>query len=257
MTRLGMVGRASARGRANTTKPKLPAPPPRPTAVKVQSRSREVASDDTEDEISEEAMETAYTKYLQSLYIATKSFENKNKIEKKCDKQLFQAFTATEELRQQVLQKQKENVLWASLNRLGRSLKAVRCLVSPVLEVLGTTQEDLGRLAEGLSRVQHNLIVHGVTIADEQEAEAVLESVCAQLEQFHTSASFYDTLVVSRAGNIKKMAAQFEALAESYSRSLQLIKECRKLVSDGERLAIHEASVTLSLEQLNKELEKS
>merc|ERR1712226_558276 len=153
--------------------------------------------------------------------------------------------------------KQRENVLWANLNRLGRSLKAVRTHVSPALEVLGNTQQELARLAEGLSRVQHNLIVQGVTISDQQQAETELEAVCSQLEQFHTSALYYDSLVVSRAGDIQRMAAEFETLAESYSRSLQLIKECRKLVGKGERLAIQEASVGLSLEQLRKEQKKS
>merc|ERR1719509_727611 len=113
---------------------KAPAP-----VSKNTSRSREGG----EEEITDEMMRDAYDGYLQAKLIRQKSEGNRALVAAAAERQVFQAFTATEELRQRVM--------------AARRRKAVA--------------GGLARLAMGLGKVKHHVLVKGVTIETEEQAQ--------------------------------------------------------------------------------------
>jgi hypothetical protein len=89
---------------------------------------------------------------------------------------LFHAFSATEKLRQEMMRKQDEDLMWSNIALMRKSLELVETKLSPallvsvllfrcfdstlyILKVLGSVNEKLSLVASGLDRVKHNLIV--------------------------------------------------------------------------------------------------
>merc|ERR1719466_310676 len=75
----------------------------------------EGATNEEEEEITEEMMDAAYTRYLQAKFIEMKSRQAREKAEKDSANQLFRAFSATENLRQEMLRKQEESLMWNNI----------------------------------------------------------------------------------------------------------------------------------------------
>jgi hypothetical protein len=151
-----------------------------------------------EDDITEEMVDGAYDRYLQSTYLAMKSKENRKVVEKKLEKELVQAFTVTEELRQKVLRKRREKAVAMALARLRSSLALAGRRLGPAAGVLAGVEARLGRLAAGLGGLQHSIAVRGVTVGEEA-AQEELEAVCGQLEQLVAGMEGTEAALVTRA----------------------------------------------------------
>merc|ERR1719186_2286524 len=100
-------------------------------------------NEEEEEEITEEMMSVAYTRYLQAKFIEMKSRQAREKAEKDCENQLFHAFSATEKLRQEMMRKQEENLMWSNIALMRKSLELVETKLAPVLMVLGSVNEKL------------------------------------------------------------------------------------------------------------------
>jgi len=252
----GMGARSSRRGRAAPTPTRTNIQLKQPLLPQRKSQSlnktKSLTKDLEDDEITDEMLDDAYAKYLQAHYAAVKSKENQEKIKAKCDLELFEAFTAVETLRKSVIEQERENMVCKLLTKLNRSLTMVQTHLSPALEVLHTLESQLEGVARGVQRVQHHLVIKGVTVADQDRAEEELDLVSSQLKELLSNSVNCDTLVISRQPHLQSMAEQMSQVVDSYMRSIHLIKECRSLVSEGESLSSQEASVALSLHQLDK-----
>jgi len=229
----------------------------KPLLTKVCSETEEVVNaEDNEDEISEEMMNVAYSRYLQAKYIEMKSRQTKEKIKKDCENQLFHAFSATEKLRQEMMRKQEENLMWSNIALMRKSLELVEAKLAPVLMVLESVNEKLSLVATGLDRVKHNLIVQGISIADQETAAVELEKLSKMFVKFNEDVLVHKNVVEAEGMNVSKMAVEYSSLADKYSKTIELIKDCRSMLEKADELSSQEASLAISLSQLEMERKK-
>jgi len=216
----------------------------------------EGASNEEEDEITEEMMSVAYTRYLQAKFIEMKSRQAREKAEKDCENQLFHAFSATEKLRQEMMRKQEENLMWSNIALMRKSLELVETKLAPVLMVLGSVNEKLSLVAGGLDRVKHNLIVQGINLADQETAASELESLSKMFIKFNEDVAVHKNVVEAEGVEVARMAEEYSSLADKYSKTIELIKDCRSMLEQADQLASQEASLAISLSQLEMERKK-
>ena len=121
------------------------------TITKAAASEPEEGASIDEDEITEEMINIAYTRlesfkclarflsitlrYLQAKFIELKSHQAKEKAKKDCENQLFHAFSATEKLRQEMMRKQEEDLMWSNIALMRKSLELVEIKLSPALLV--------------------------------------------------------------------------------------------------------------------------
>ena len=60
----------------------------------------------------------------------------KEKAKKDCEDQLFHAFSNTEKLRQEMMRKQEEDLMWKNIAMMRKSLELVESKLSPALLVI-------------------------------------------------------------------------------------------------------------------------
>jgi len=210
----------------------------------------------TQEGVTEEMLEIAYTRYIQACFIAMRSREAKDKVKKEIDNQIFTAFSATEKLRQEVAKVKEEKELWDCLAKVGKSLKLVKEKLSPALDLMAATNDKLGRVVEGLDKVQHHLIVQGINLPDQQTAATELDTLSKMFVNFNQQFESVKEELGRRSPQVECLAAEYEQVASHYSYCLTLVKRARVLMNQVDSLATQEASLAISLDMLKKEEEK-
>lgn len=218
-----------------------------PSAVsKNSSRSRE----GEEEEVTEEMMRDAYDGYLQAKLIRQKSESNRALVVAAAERQIFQAFTATEELRQRVMAARRRKAVAEGLGRLEAAAGLAGRRLGPALALLEEGEQRLARLAMGLGKVKHHVLVKGVTIETEEQAQEEMEGLCHLLQDLVTSSAPADAAIAARTADMEAMAGALQDLLHHYESTAETLKECRVLLGEGSSLATHWASLSLSLAQL-------
>jgi len=220
------------------------------------SRGSKITGGVVEEEFNEEMLEVAYTRYIQACFIAMKSREAKEEVKKEVDNQIFTAFSATEKLRKEAAAMKEEKKCWECLAKVGRVLKLVKEKLAPALELMAGADGKLARMVEGLDKVQHHLIVQGITLPDQEVAAKELESMSTLFAQFYEEFEPLEGELRKRAPQIKCLAAEYEQVASQYSYCLELVKRARRLLRQVDSLKTQEASLAISFDQLRKEERK-
>ena len=88
-----------------------------------------------------------------------KSEEARRKAEKECQRQVLQAFFATEAMRVEAQKREQQLHLQSSLKLIKDSLTVLDTKLSPLLNVVGSSNGKLQTIADSLDRVKHNLVV--------------------------------------------------------------------------------------------------
>jgi len=220
---------------------KAPAP-----VSKNTSRSREGG----EEEITDEMMRDAYDGYLQAKLIRQKSEGNRALVAAAAERQVFQAFTATEELRQRVMAARRRKAVAGALGRLEAAAGLAGRRLGPALALLEEGEQRLARLAMGLGKVKHHVLVKGVTIETEEQAQEEMEGLCRLLQELVTSSAPADAAIAARTGDMQAMTATLQSLLHHYESTAETLKECRGMLGQGTCLATQWASLSLSLAQL-------
>merc|ERR1712179_617232 len=215
----------------------------------------EADADTDEDEVTDEMMNVAYTRYLQAKFIEMRSRQAKERAEKECRNQLFHAFSATENLRQEIMRKQEEELMWSNIAMMKKSLEVEKKL-SPALNVLESVNYKLSLVGVGLDKVKHNLIVQGVNLADQETAAKELESLSEMFKKFNEDVVVHKNVIEAEGVDVAKMAAEYSNLAEKYSRTVEILKDCESLLGQADQLTDQEASLAISLSQLEMERNK-
>lgn len=213
---------------------------------KNSSRSRE----GEEEEVTEEMMRDAYDGYLQAKLIRQKSESNRALVVAAAERQIFQAFTATEELRQRVMAARRRKAVAEALGRLEAAAGLAGRRLGPALALLEEGEQRLARLAMGLNKVKHHVLVKGVTIETEEEAQEEMEGLCHLLQDLVTSSAPADAAIAARTADMEAMTGALQDLLHHYESTAETLKECRVLLGEGSSLATHWASLSLSLVQL-------
>jgi len=224
------------------------------SGVKVGNSDADANIED--EEITDEMMNVAYTRYLQAKFIQMKSRQAKERAEKECQNQLYRAFSATENLRQEIMRKQEEKIMWTNIAMMKKSLEIVETKLAPALKVLESVNEKLNLVGMGLDKVKHNLLVQGVNLADQETAAQELESLSEMFKKFNHDVVGHRNVIEAKGIDVKKMAQEYSSLSEKYSRTVEIRKECKGLLEQADRLTAQEASLAISLSQLEMERKK-
>merc|ERR1712059_229041 len=116
---------------------------------------------------------------------------------------------------------------------------------------------ELGRVAEGLDRVQHHLVVQGVSLADQETAAAELEGVSSLITDFNKEFDARKMELGDKAPEMKQMSVEYKQMAAEYKVCLTMLRENLAKFEQVKELAIHEASLVMSFDQLKKAEEKA
>ena len=206
------------------------------SAVKNISQPRE-ADSQVEEEITDEMLFKKYADYLNSAFINMKTQEALKNAKAKVDKQIFQAFSRNEEMRQKVITKKKELAVRKSLAQLDNSLELLEKIQAPALKQISDLEEKMAKILGCLRITQHQLAVNGVTIENQEQAREELEKICAHLETMIVSTAPSMVALGARSGDVKMAAENYSQLAENFEMSAQIVKECWKLVKEAGELA--------------------
>merc|ERR1719369_547220 len=244
-------GKLTSRTSVKVKQPLLP----KVTQSATKSAVTEV-DENEEEEITDEMMNIAYTRYLQAKFIEMRSRQAKEKAERDCEKQLFHVFSATENLRQEMMRKQEEKLMWSNIAMMKKSLEIIETKLSPALMVLESVNEKLSLVGTGLDKVKHNLMVQGVNLEDQETAARELESLSEMFKKFNEDVLVHKNVIEAEGIDVARMAEEYSSLAQKYSRTVQLIEECKSLLEQADQLTNQEASLAISLSQLELEQRK-
>ena len=74
--------------------------------------------------------------------------------------------------------------------------------------------------------------------------------------KFNEDVVVHRNVVEAEGMDIARMAEEYSSLAEKYSKTIELIKDCRSMLEQADQLASQEASLAISLSQLERERKK-
>ena len=68
--------------------------------------------------------------------------------------------------------------------------------------------------------------------------------------KFNEDVAVHKNVIESEGMDVAKMAVEYSSLAEKYSRTIELIYDCKTMLEQADKLASQEASLAISLSQL-------
>ena len=99
-------------------------------------------------------------------------------------------------------------------------------------------------------------LFQGINLADQDTAARELESLSKMFIKFNEDVMVHRNVVEAEGMDVAKMAKEYSSLAEKYSRTIELIQDCRTMLEQADQLASQEASLAISLSQLERERKK-
>jgi len=213
-----------------------------------------VQEDSDPDEVTEEMMDKMYTRYIQAKYIEMKCREAKEKAEEDAKKQILTVFFATEELRIERQKLEERKLMKSCLANMRKAFQFLEDKLAPLMEKMSPADERLDAMAKSMEKVKHNLVVQGIQLSDPVQAATQMEKLSAMLVQFIEDAkSFKDVLEEEEAdGYLESVSEDTIKLHDDYARLVDLVGQCNKHIKMCEVLALQEASLKISLGQLEK-----
>jgi len=208
-------------------------------------------------EITDEMIDHVYFRYIQSQYIEMKSEQALEETKAQCEKQVFDAWMAYEELAQEYTEKLKRVETWKTLSAMQASLKVLREKLQPIVDVMDGLKAKFGKINAGLDAVKHNLAVQGITIEDQKIAKEELENMDKLFSKFLEDTDAIDAKVDRDMDNKLEMAQEYSKLAANFAEALRLSDDCKKLLKTAEQVALQEASLRISMMQLERAEKKN
>jgi len=227
------------------------------TASKVQAVKKAAdsnASGDVHDdgEITDEMIDYAYYRYIQSQYIEMQSEQALEESKIQCEKQVFDAWMAYEELAKEVNEKFKRIETWKTLEAMQVSLKVLKEKLQPIVDVMDGIKSKFAKINDGLDAVKHNLALQGLSIEDQQIAKEELINMDKLFDKFLKDTEAIDAKVDVDMDKRLEMAQEYSKLASNFSEALRLSDDCKKLLNTAEQVALQEASLRISMMQLER-----
>lgn len=208
-----------------------------------------------EDEVTDEMLDGAYTRYIQACYIRKKTLEAKEKAKEDAKRQILTAFFATEELRLEVQRRQQALQRKEAMEMLNKSLEILETKLPLLMEKLKPVSEKLEDVARNLDQVKHNLVVQGINLSDREDGLMQLEKISTFFETFLEEVSVYHEVSRAEEESLHEMARQTTVMRADYRDIVELVRECKKRIKQNEDLAVRQASLALSLSQLKQSKE--
>lgn len=234
------VGRATGPGRQNKTGCD--------STIKESKKDLTCVAEMSGD-VTEEMMELAYTRYLQAKFIEMKSREAREQVEREAREQIFRAHLATQQLQQRILEQKEKVQVNQALEVIKKSLEVIEEKMEPILQAVGEMNEKLGLVVGELDHAQHHLPVQGVDLKDQETAKEELDKISDILTKFNDNFRAYKEQVREQE-DVGNMALDYKIAAEKYVEVLSLVAKCRKMIEENNSLAVQEASLAVSMEQL-------
>jgi len=205
------------------------------------------------EEITEEMLEIAWCRYIQSEYIKRMSKKALEQAEKECERKLVSAWKLLEQTRQEVLKLEEDLILVNIVSDIQDMLEQVGDLLGGEKEtregLLGNLQETGGlltQLSNGLEAVKHNIEVKGVEI-DSQERQDTARRLLQLFSDFTAGtpdlAQLVDQETLQRMQEVERYRELGGGLQRRCKENSDMLNACRTL-------AVKEASLSLSLKDL-------
>jgi len=230
------VGRSTGAGRQNKT-------------ISQESKKDLTCVAEVSGDVTQEMLELAYTRYLQAKFIEMKSREAREQVEREAREQIFRAQLATQQLQQRILEEKEKLQVNQALEVIKKSLEIVEDKMEPMLKAVREVNEKLGLVVGELDHAQHHLPVQGIDLKDQETARKELDKISDVLIKFNDNFSAYKEQVREQE-DVGKMAVDYKIAAEKYVEVLSLVAKCRKMIEENNSLAVQEASLAVSMEQL-------
>ena len=112
--------------------------------------------------------------------------------------------------------------------------------------------ERLEAMASSMEKVKHNLVVQGIDFVDQSQAASHMEKLSVMLLQFIEDAKSFMSVIEDEEDNLEGVNEDTIKLHNDYTRLVDLVGECNKVIKKCEILALQEMSLKISLCQLEK-----
>jgi len=225
------------------------------SAMKQVSRDLETLESDP-DEVTDDMMETAYFRYLQAKFIAMKSKEARKKVEEDSRNQILQAFFALEEVRMEVQQRSMEEVQRESITAMKSSLTMVEQNLVPVQQALNTVKADVESVASSLDGIKDNLVVQGINLGGQEDTLEEVKNLEKMFSKFNEDMAAYRDIAKANDDELEKISNSSKELSDNYSDIVQRTRSVKKLLKESESLAVHKASLAISLRDIGARWEE-
>jgi len=205
--------------------------------------------DTDEEEITDEMIDEAYTRYIQAKFIELKSSQALEKAERECASQLYEAFSATEKLRQEVMRLEDEDLLQSNIAVVKDTLNLIDLKIKPILKEYESFNIQLASTAAGLESVKHYLTVKGINLPDQEASAREMEKLAGLFRKFNADVVGARAQIAGSL-DIQRTAELYSTLAEKYENILAVLKNCSLLHEEASDLVEQETSLIFSMNQL-------
>jgi len=204
------------------------------------------------DSISDELLEQAHCRYIQSLYLKHMCAKAAQKTAKECDDKLIASWKLLEQERQEVLKLEEELAKANLISDIQIVLNSMEPYLvenkdsnkenKSVMDQVISAQQKLQTLITSLDHIKHNIEVKGILI-EKDKRDVTAEQIINKIQHF-TRGIKSGKLVSSEMEDGVQMLQRYKEEAQS---TLVNLKQCHQLIEQCRRLATKEASLKISL----------
>ena len=92
----------------------------------------------------------------------------------------------------------------------------------------------------------------GINLGDQEETKREIDNLEKMFSKFNEDMASYSDIAKANCDYIEKISSSFREVTEDYNSLVKLVDHVRKLIKDTESLAVKEASLAISLEEIGK-----
>ena len=90
----------------------------------------------------------------------------------------------------------------------------------------------------------------GINLGDQEETKKEIDNLEKMFSKFTEDMTSYSEIAKANGDFIEKISSSFREVTEDYNNLVKLVENVRKLMKDTESLAVKEASLAISLEEI-------
>ncbi|ESO96871.1 hypothetical protein LOTGIDRAFT_231693 [Lottia gigantea] len=192
---------------------------------------------------SQQRLEVLYSRYLQWLYLDSKSKMVFKEQEKTAMSQLNALWEEVESLREKESALRLDLVRLQHLNQLDDQLEIQKNGLGPVMTNLPVIDKDYNKLAESLDTTRHQISTRGIYIPEDEDTfQAALESSLKESEYLLGEISCLVRQEVPKTSLFSKSLQTTQKLVDTECTEL---KKCTELLSAIQSLTVQESSLKI------------
>ena len=92
--------------------------------------------------------------------------------------------------------------------------------------------------------------MQGINLGDQEETKKEVDNLEKMFSKFNEDMASYSDIAKANGDYIEKISSSFKEVSEDYNNVVKLVDTVRKLMKDTESLAVKEASLAISLEEI-------